>query len=233
MMIIPHGALVVSCQARAANPLHGPQYMAAMAEAAEQAGAGALRANGPEDIYEIRARTSLPVIGINKIFSDAPVYITPTRDAAQAVLDAGAQIVGLDCTEREREGTECWQQVMDHILKAGAEAFADVSTLNEGRRAADAGASYVATTLSGYTDPKASVPKAPDFELVAAMAAEIEVPVIAEGRISTPQQATEALKRGAHAVVVGTMITNPRSIAQGFVKALASQQQEFDPCFLV
>ena len=34
-MLIPKGALVVSCQARADNPLHGPVYMAAMAQAAE------------------------------------------------------------------------------------------------------------------------------------------------------------------------------------------------------
>ena len=30
-VLIPKGALVVSCQARADNPLHGPVYMAAMA----------------------------------------------------------------------------------------------------------------------------------------------------------------------------------------------------------
>ncbi|PJE29880.1 N-acylglucosamine-6-phosphate 2-epimerase [Pseudooceanicola antarcticus] len=224
MTLIPKGCLVVSCQARVDNPLHGPQHMAAMAEAAEQAGAGALRANGPADIAEIRARTSLPVIGINKIFSDAPVYITPTREAAQAVLDAGAQIVGLDCTERAREGSDTWQQVLAHVLEAGAEVFADVSSVEEGRRAAEAGATYVASTLSGYTDPAAPPPEGPDYDLIEALVAAVPVPVIAEGRIATPEQAAEALARGAHAVVVGTMITNPRSITQGFVRALAPQQ---------
>ena len=34
-VLIPKGTLVVSCQARADNPLHGPVYMAAMALAAE------------------------------------------------------------------------------------------------------------------------------------------------------------------------------------------------------
>ena len=45
-MLIPKGALVVSCQARADNPLHGPVYMSAMAQAAEAGGALGIRANG-------------------------------------------------------------------------------------------------------------------------------------------------------------------------------------------
>ena len=43
---------------------------------------------------------------------------------------------------------------------------------------------------------------------------------IAEGRFDTPELAAEALARGAHAVVVGTMITNPREITRRFVAAL-------------
>lgn len=223
MTLIPQGGLVVSCQARADNPLHGPVHMRAMAQAAEQAGAVALRANGPEDIRAIRHDTSLPVIGINKVFGQAPVYITPDRAAAEDVMAAGAQIIGLDCTDRERGTPDRWQEVLRAILDAGREAFADIATLDEGRRAADAGASYVATTLSGYTDPAAPVPDGPDFALVEALAKAVRVPVVAEGRIATPQQAAEALDRGAHAVVVGTMITNPRAIAQGFVRAVARQ----------
>ena len=46
-MLIPKGALVVSCQARADNPLHGPVYMAAMAQAAEAGGAGASAPTAP------------------------------------------------------------------------------------------------------------------------------------------------------------------------------------------
>jgi hypothetical protein len=67
----------VSCQARDDNPLHGPVHMAAMAQAAEQGGAVAIRANGADDIRAIRAATPLPVIGILKVFGAAPVIITP------------------------------------------------------------------------------------------------------------------------------------------------------------
>ena len=61
-MLIPKGALVVSCQARADNPLHGPIHMAAMARAAEQGGAQGIRANGADDIAAIRA--ALPKSGV-------------------------------------------------------------------------------------------------------------------------------------------------------------------------
>ena len=101
-MMLPRG-LVVSCQARADNPLHGPQFMGAMALAARDGGAVAIRANGPADIAAVKA-SGLPVIGIHKVFSDAfPVYITPDFAAAEAIVAAGAAIVALDCTERPRD----------------------------------------------------------------------------------------------------------------------------------
>lgn len=225
MTLIRKGGVVVSCQARADNPLHGPVHMAAMALAAEQAGAVALRANGPDDIRAIRAATSLPVIGINKIFSDQPVYITPTGASAEAVIAAGAQIVALDCTERSRGTQERWQDIVALIHAAGCQVFADIATLEEGIRAADAGADYVSTTLSGYVDPAAAPPREPDLDLVSALARAIAAPVIAEGRFGTPALAVEALDAGAHAVVVGTMITNPRSIARTFVEAAAQREK--------
>ena len=49
------GGLVVSCQAREGNPLHGPVFMAAMAQAAMLGGAVGIRADGVEDISAIAA----------------------------------------------------------------------------------------------------------------------------------------------------------------------------------
>jgi N-acylglucosamine-6-phosphate 2-epimerase len=46
------------------------------------------------------------------------------------------------------------------------------------------------------------------------------IPVIAEGRITTPVQAAHALQLGAHAVVVGTAITRPQWITARFVEAV-------------
>ena len=75
---LPRGAFVVSCQARADNPLHGAAFMAAMARAAEQGGARGLRVNGGDDIRAVRAVSALPIIGIVKRMTDGfPVTITP------------------------------------------------------------------------------------------------------------------------------------------------------------
>jgi N-acylglucosamine-6-phosphate 2-epimerase/N-acetylmuramic acid 6-phosphate etherase len=103
----------------------------------------------------------------------------------------------------------------------GLEAFADISTLDEGIAAAAMGATYVSTTLSGYTSHTEPRPTGPDLELIRALAARIETPVVAEGRFNTPELARAAIDAGAYAVVVGTMITNPREITRSFAAAVA------------
>jgi N-acylglucosamine-6-phosphate 2-epimerase/N-acetylmuramic acid 6-phosphate etherase len=49
------------------------------------------------------------------------------------------------------------------------------------------------------------------------------VPVVAEGRFNTPELARAAIDAGAHAVVVGTMITNPREITKAFAAKVAGR----------
>ena len=209
--------LIVSCQARADNPLHGPQFMGAMALAARDGGAIAIRANGPEDIAAVKA-AGLPVIGIHKVFSEAyPVYITPDFAAAEAIVAAGAEIVALDCTERPRQGEAPSILVRRIREELGAEVFADISTFDEGLKAADWGATYLATTLSGYTAATEPRPAGPDLALLEALAGKSGLPVVAEGRYNTPALVRQGFEAGAHAVVVGTMITNPREITRRFV----------------
>jgi len=215
--MLPRG-LVVSCQARADNPLHGPQFMGAMALAARDGGAVAIRANGPEDIAAVKA-AGLPVIGIHKVFSDAyPVYITPDFAAAEAIVAAGAEIVALDCTMRGRDGENPDILVRRIREELGAEVFADISTLEEGLAAADWGATYVATTLSGYTEATQPKPETPDLKLVEQLVARLSIPVVAEGRYNSPDLVRQGFEAGAHAIVVGTMITNPREITKAFVR---------------
>jgi len=214
--LIPKGSLIVSCQARADNPFHGAQFMGAMALAAAQGGAQAIRVNGPDDVRSA-VGAGLPVIGLNKIFSaDFPVYITPSFRAAEELVEAGADIVALDCTGRPRDG-ELPEIIVRRINEElGALAFADISTLEEGLAAEQMGVAYVSSTLSGYTDPRAPKAEAPDLALIEALASRVSVPVIAEGRFNTPALARAAIEAGAHAVVVGTMITNPREITKSF-----------------
>jgi putative N-acetylmannosamine-6-phosphate epimerase len=223
-MLIPKGALVVSCQARADNPLHGPVHMSAMAQAAEAGGARGIRANGEADVAAIRAVTKLPIIGIAKVWNDRfPVYITPCFEHAAQIAHAGADIIGLDATARPRDGEPVDRLIRRIRAELGKEVFADIATLEEGRAAHAGGATYVATTLSGYTEETASHKTAgPDLELLSALVAEIPVPIVAEGRFDTPDLVAEAFKRGAHAVVVGTAITNPREITKRFAQAARS-----------
>ena len=76
--------------------------------------------------------------------------------------------------------------------------FADISTVEEGIVAESLGATYVATTLAGYTDETASPREAgPDFGLIEALARRCTAPIIAEGRFDDGELAAEALARGA------------------------------------
>lgn len=217
---IPPGAFVVSCQARPDNPLHGPVFMAAMAKAAEAGGARGIRANGIADIAAIRAVTKLPIVGLLKRFEpEFPVAITPDLASALAVATAGADIIALDATARPRNGERLDDLIPLVRGRTGKPVMADVATLAEAERAAALGADAVATTLSGYThETAARLGEGPDLDLVAALVAALSVPVVAEGRFETPAQVREAFRRGAHAVVVGTAITNPREMTRRFVR---------------
>lgn len=220
--VLPKGGLIVSCQARADNPLHGPQFMGTMALAAAHGGAGAIRANGAADVTAVK-QAGLPVIGIDKVFSEGfDVYITPTFEAAAALKEAGTDIIALDCTPRPRKGDKPDVLLSRIKRELGLPTFADISTLEEGLAAEQMGADYVATTLSGYTAYTQPKPDAPDLKLVEVLAKRVSVPVIAEGRYNSPELARAAINAGAHAVVVGTMITNPREITRGFVRGLGA-----------
>jgi putative N-acetylmannosamine-6-phosphate epimerase len=213
-------ALIVSCQARLDNPLHGPRFMAAMARAAEAGGAGGIRANGPEDVAAIRAVTELPIIGINKQWlKPYEVYITPDFASAKAVSEAGADVFALDATARPRPRETLAELIGLIHAELQKPVFADVSTLEEGLWAAELGADCVATTLAGYTS-YTSKSEEPDFALLRALLRSVQVPVVAEGRFWTPEQVSKAFNLGASAVVVGTAITNPREITRRFARSV-------------
>jgi N-acylglucosamine-6-phosphate 2-epimerase len=209
------GRLIVSCQALVNEPLHGSYIMARMAVAAKEGGAVAIRANSPEDIYAIKQAVDLPVIGLVKD-GETGVYITPTFRHARAVAEAGADIIALDATSRPRpDGRTLAELIADIHNQLKKPVLADVSTLEEGIAAEKLGADLVAPTLSGYTDysPKLD---GPDFTLIRALVETLNVPVIAEGRIRTPEEACAALDTGVLAVVVGSAITRPQWITAQF-----------------
>lgn len=217
--------LIVSCQAREGNPLQGPEYMVAMAEAASLGGAAGIRAEGPRDVAAIKKAIKLPLIGLYKV--DHPgfdVYITPTWDEIKTIADAGADIIALDATIQSRPGNNTASDLINRVKKElGLLVMADISTEDEGIAAARAGADFISTTLSGYT-PYSRKLVGPDFELIRNLAKSIDVPIIAEGRFWEPGEVVKALKLGVFAVVVGTAITNPWKITERFATKI---KQEF------
>jgi len=214
------GGLIVSCQARAGHPLHDVQVIAALARAAEAGGAAGVRVDGERDIRAVREAVHVPIIGIRKVWlPDVPVVITPTFTDAAAVASAGADVIALDATARGRPGGARIDELIPRIRgELKRPVMADVSTFEEGCRAAELGADVVATTLSGYTG--GPTPGDPDLELVRQLARALDVPVVAEGRYRTPAQVLEALRAGAFAVVVGRAITDALAITQSFVEAM-------------
>lgn len=208
------GGLVVSCQALEDEPLHSAEIMARMAEAAMIGGAVGIRCNGVEDTKAIRAKVDLPVIGLWKVGREG-VYITPTADHALSIIDAGADMVALDATKMRAN----LESDVLAIHKVGGLVMADISTYEEGLMAADVGVDCISTTLSGYTEWSPQQ-EAPDFDLVNRLSNRLSIPVIAEGRINTPELLEEAFAVGAFAVVVGSAITRPQWITSNFIRRL-------------
>ena len=216
------GGLVVSCQAREDNPLHGSQFMAAMAKSAVLGGAVGIRADGVSDVAAIHEAigADVPILGIFKVKqSDGTVFITPSVASALNVIQAGARLVALDGTTRPRPGGDSLGEVIAAIKQAGGAALADIGTFDDALYALERGADAVGTTLSGYTPDSPKLP-GPDFPLLERLARELPVPIFAEGRIWTREEARRALELGASFVVVGTAITNPTAITARFTAAM-------------
>jgi len=212
--------LIVSCQALPDEALFGSDIMAKMAISAARGGAMAIRANTPVDVKAIRQAVDLPLIGLYKeVLPDYDVIITPTLKHALAIAEAGADIIAIDCTGRPHPEGDIKELISRVHEQTECLVMADISTCEEGLKAAEAGADMLSTTLSGYT-PYSLQQKGPDLELVTQLAASSRIPVIAEGRYHNPQQVRQALLNGAVAVVVGGAITRPRQITEFFIEAI-------------
>ena len=217
------GGLVVSCQAYPGEPMRSPEVMAAVARAVVGGGATAVRVQGLADVRATAGVVDVPVIGLWKDGEEG-VYITPTLRHARAVAEAGADVVAVDGTLRERpDGSTVADLVRLLHEECGVLVMADCDDLASAVAAAEAGADVVGTTLAGYTGARPRT-EGPDLELLAALTRELpDHAVVAEGRIHTHDHARAALEAGAHAVCVGTAITHPTSLTRWFVDAMGAK----------
>lgn len=219
-----HGQMIISCQALKGEPLYVEEksIMYLMARAAKQAGTPAIRTNSVRDVIAIRKETGLPVIGLIKIqYPGYDSYITPTMKEVDQLAEAGADVVALDCTMRRRGDGTTINEFLAQIREKYPDLIlmADISNYEEGVNAWKCGVDIVGTTMSGYT-AYTEQKDGPDLELMRRLSRDLDIPVIGEGKIHSPQQAVEALSTGVWSIVVGGAITRPLEIAQRFMRAI-------------
>lgn len=217
------GLVVVSVQAMPSEPLYLEKCMVAMMKSVVTGGAGALRVAGARDVRNAKRLFHLPIIGLTKP-NIIPknwkeiVYITPTVKDVIELVEAGADIIATDGTQRKRPNGEKLADLIKYIHINKRLAMADISTLEEGIAAEKAGADILSTTLAGYTLESANSPSnEPDFELLEQLVKNTNLPVVLEGRIWEPEQVNRAFELGAHCVVIGSAITRPQLITKKFV----------------
>lgn len=215
--------VVVSVQAMPNEPLYNEHCMVAMMKSVIKGGAGGLRVAGVRDVKNAKRLTDIPIIGITKPevipsnFKEI-VYITPTLDDVIALIDADADIIAFDATQRKRPNDTSLADIIKYIHINKKIAMADISTLEEGIEAEKLGADILSTTLAGYTLESENSPLGPDFDLLEKLVKNCSIPVILEGRIWEPKEVDKAFKLGAYAVVIGSAITRPQLITKRFIK---------------
>lgn len=212
--------LIVSCQMEQHAPCYSEDMVELLARAAVWAGACGLRINGVDNVKKIKSLFSIPVIGLVKIHrEDTEVFMTPSMNEVDALVEAKADIIAVDGTPRLIDG----QPACDIIPKIKEKypdvlIFADVRDEQDAIHALDLGADMVAPTFYRFKKDAKST-DLPDWEMFARMCRTCSQKgiVIMEGKIWTPDDAIRALHYGAHAVVVGSAITRPHLVARRFV----------------
>jgi N-acylglucosamine-6-phosphate 2-epimerase len=212
--------LIVSCQVPDDTPINTPEFIAAQALTVIQAGAYGIRAQGIANVAAISKVTKLPIIGLVKRYENSsPVYITPLIEDVLELEQAGAQIVAVDATERNRPGGINFEEFMKQLrTQSSVQILADIDSVSAALVAQDLGCDAVATTLSGYTD--LPVDALPNIKLIEELSAQVTIPIIAEGGFNQTQSVKAAFEAGAWSVCIGTAITNPFLLTKHFLTAI-------------
>lgn len=219
------GKIIVSCQGVKENIFYSPEHMLLFAKAAYVGGAISFRVNSPKHVSKLKENIEDSyVIGISKkLTKESDVFITPNMEEIDLLINAGADIIALDGTNRiNNEGNYAWQTIVKAKEKYPNMTFmADVATFEDAKYAIKAGADIIASTLYGYTKETSKYTSEPTANLIKEIRKSYpEVFLIAEGRIWGIQDALRAFEAGANAIVVGSAITAPTLITKHFIEKL-------------
>jgi N-acylglucosamine-6-phosphate 2-epimerase len=219
-----HHGLIVSCQAEQNSPFNSPEGVTMFAESAVAGGAIGIRSEGVEKTRMIIQKVKVPVVGLIKSkFEDGSVKITGRFSDVEELIKIHCQIIAVDGTFRKREGLSGPEFIRRVKSLFDVIIMADIAKEDEAIECEHAGADLISTTLNGYTpDTITDKQYSPNFDLIANLSKKIKKPLIAEGRVNTPEAAKKIIEIGAYAVVVGTAITRPHVITNWFVDEMKS-----------
>lgn len=212
--------VIISVQAMPNEPLYKEEVLIAMMQSVINGGAKGLRLAGARDVKNAKKLFDVPVIGLTKPDKlpdnwKEVVYITPTLKEVDELIEAGADIIATDATNRPRP-KESLEEIISYIKSKNKLAMADISTFEEGVKARNMGFDVISTTLSGYTQNSRQDLIGPDFDLLEKLTNELDCPVILEGRIWEPKEVDKAFELGAYSVVIGSSVTRPQLITKRF-----------------
>ncbi|RYG15777.1 N-acetylmannosamine-6-phosphate 2-epimerase, partial [bacterium] len=200
--------LIASVQATK-GPLDHEDTLQRLAKASLQEGVGVVRLEGVKAVRRLMPGLGVPIIGLLKrSYPDSEVYITPTAQDVDSMLDMGVHVLAMDGTLRPRPKGHELKALIERAHRRKTLVMADCDSLESAMHAASLGADIIGTTLAGYTDAR-PMTTGPDLELLREIVRAVDVPVIAEGRYSQRWEVDAALRIGAVAVTVGGALNDP------------------------
>jgi NAD(P)H-dependent flavin oxidoreductase YrpB (nitropropane dioxygenase family) len=180
-------------------------------------------------------RTATEAYGVN-LFAPNPVPVDPVAYTAyRELIRPEAERYDVDLPRAPLEDDDAWQDKVDLLVEhpapivsftfgipeaaalialrgAGSLLVQTVTTLEEARRAAEAGVDALAVQAgaagghSGTLTPARVAPERPLLDLVQEIRSTVPLPVLAAGGISGREDVTAVLEAGAEAAVVGTLL---------------------------
>ncbi len=200
--------VIASVQASDRSAVDYPETLLQLAQASIDQGVEVIRLQGAENIRFIKAKLTVPVIGlIKKTHPNSDIYITPTRHEVKRLLALECDIIALDASPEPRPDGSSFYDLVGLIQSQGRLAMADCDSEEAIDNAVSCHANIISTTLAGYTKAR-PMTDGPDFDLIR-YAVSTGAFVIAEGRFTQRWQVEAALRIGAKGAVIGGAINDP------------------------